>query len=315
MTMEHISLIAKNSKTLAMEELKIELSSTTTYKNTHNWVDNSRSGARLVECNVNQQYNLQTQTSTSHLLFGKLNGIRGHTTSCLRRRYRKYEPQPYGVYEGIGVVGGKAFDHIGHLKRLERSVNELRIPFTKSQIDALPDIWNELIKKNTFEEGLLYLQVTRGASSDRTYIFPSLDTPATVVMFLQPVNILNSEVAARGQSVITFPDTRWARRDIKTIQLLTQSLGKNAAKSILPGITRSFVLRLAKQSGLQIEERPFSRTEAYNATEAFVTSSTTLVHPVVVIDSHIIGNGKPGPITEQLRKQYIDAALENAKSG
>ncbi|KNC76911.1 D-alanine transaminase [Sphaeroforma arctica JP610] len=220
-----------------------------------------------------------------------------------------------GVYEGIGIVDGVAFDALNHMNRLKRSLKELEISLCDEEVEALPEVWANLIHRNDVEEGLVYLQVTRGAPSDRSYMFPSSNVRATVVLFVQRMNLINNPVAKRGQAVITIPDNRWGRRDIKTIQLLTQSLGKNAAKAqgcddawlynpsddmvneacsanahiitregalvtrqlstdILHGITRAYVLHLANDHHLTVQERSFTRQEAYDAKEAFVTSSS-----------------------------------------
>ena len=207
----------------------------------------------------------------------------------------------------------------------------------------------EIVARNRLEEGLVYMQVTRGAA-EREYVFPKDATP-TVVMFTQPKNMIASPLAETGAAVITVPDLRWKRRDIKSIGLLAQVLAKQAAAeagvseawmvedgliteggsstafiltkerkvvtrplstAVLPGITRLSVMRLAKENGLTIEERAFSVDEALGAAEAFLTSASSLVMPVVSIDGKPVGDGKPGPMTRRLRRVYLDMAGVNA---
>lgn len=251
-----------------------------------------------------------------------------------------------GVYEVSSVLHGRLVDNPGHLARLQRSLSELEMdaPASDNEIEA---IQNSLIERNGVEEGLVYLQVTRGAA-DRDFAYPEGAKPS-LVMFTQSKNLLQSPQAERGISVITTGDIRWKRRDIKTVGLLAASMAKMIAKragaddawmveegkvtegssnnayivtadgtlvtrhlgnEILAGITRRAVLELARTSDLTIGERPFTVQEALQAREAFVTSATTFVMPVVSIDGQPVGDGKPGPVTRRLRELYISTALE-----
>lgn len=253
-----------------------------------------------------------------------------------------------GVYEVSAVIDGRLVDNEGHLARLERSLAELRLK-APVPLPAIPGIQRELVARNELNEGLVYLQVTRGAA-DRDFALPSDATPS-LVMFSQQRNLLESPKAAQGIAVITTPDLRWQRRDIKTVQLLAASLAKQTAidagaddawlvddglitegtssnayivtadgtivtrapsESILQGITRGAVLRLAVEAELAVEERGFSAGEARAASEAFATSATSFVNPVVRIDGQTIGDGTPGPITLRLRDLYIEMARASA---
>ncbi len=250
-----------------------------------------------------------------------------------------------GVYEVSPVLKGRMFDNDGHLVRLQRSLSELRIPLPMSA-DEIIAIQNELIKRNRLQEGMIYLQVTRGAA-DRDFAFPK-DTKPSMILFTQTLSILDSPKARKGLSVVTVPDIRWSRRDIKTVGLLAQSLAKQAAidegaddawmvqdgfvtegssnnafivthdgkiitrnlsNDILHGITRKAVLALVEREGLVLEERAFTPEEAYEAAEAFSTSATGFVMPVVKIDGRILHNGAPGPVAVRLRRLYIEAAM------
>ncbi len=251
------------------------------------------------------------------------------------------------VYEVTSVIDGKILAFDGHTERLERSLNELgmKAPCT---IPELLDIHRELIKRNELTEGLVYLQVTRGIA-DRDFTYP--DVEPSLVLFTQSKNVVNSPIAKTGMKVISIPDIRWGRRDIKTVQLLAPSMGKMAAKAagcddawlvedglvtegtsnnayivaqdgtiitrnlgteILAGITRAAVLRFAAEAQIKIEERPFTIEEAKQAKEAFVTSATTFVGPVVEIDGAQIGDGKVGEIARRLREIYLEESLKTA---
>lgn len=251
-----------------------------------------------------------------------------------------------GVYEVSSVLRGRLIDNPGHMARLHRSLTALDMaaPATDTELEA---IQMSLIGRNQVDEGLVYLQVTRGAA-DRDFVYPEGVKPS-LVMFTQSKPLLQSAQAERGISVVTTEDIRWRRRDIKSVGLLAASMAKMIARragaddawmvesgkvtegsssnayiltregtlvtrslghEILAGITREAVLRLAKTSSLQIEERPFSLAEAEEAAEAFITSATTFVMPVVSIDGKPVGDGRPGPVTRQLRELYITAALE-----
>jgi D-alanine transaminase len=251
------------------------------------------------------------------------------------------------VYEVVSVLDGKLVDFDGHLRRLARSLGELGIEGAPDA-NAWLTICRELVDRNVVDEGMIYWQVTRGAPADRDFAFPPQGTTPTVLAFTQSRVLADSPLAVRGISVITLPDLRWGRADIKTTQLLYASLMKNEATSrgaddawmerdgvvtegtaqnahiitddgilithplnreILHGITRAAVLPMVAQA---IEERPFSVAEAEQAAEAFVSSASGFVMPVVRINGKAIGDGKPGSATIQLRKAYIDWARRTA---
>jgi len=250
-----------------------------------------------------------------------------------------------GVYEVTSVLGGKLIDFAGHCKRLARSLAELDMaaPVTDDELLA---IHRELVTANGVDEGLVYLQITRGAPGDRDFAFPDpATTPSTLVMFTQnKPGLAASPAASAGIKVISIPDIRWGRRDIKTVQLLYPSMGKMMAKKagcddawmvedgfvtegtsnnsyivtgnriitrqlssdILHGITRAAVLRFAAEAQMEVEERPFTIEEAKAADEAFITSASAFVMPVVEIDGTALGAGTPGPIATRLREIYLD---------
>ncbi|GLQ35265.1 D-amino acid aminotransferase [Amylibacter marinus] len=250
-----------------------------------------------------------------------------------------------GVYEVTSVLDGKLVDFDGHAVRLARSLAELDMP-SPVTTEELLEIHRQLVSRNNIEEGLVYLQITRGAPADRDFAFPDPEeTPRTIVLFTQnKPGLANSPAAAKGASVISIPDMRWARRDIKTVQLLYPSMGKMMAKAagaddawlvedgavtegtsnnayivkdgviitrqlsndILHGITRAAVLRFANEAQMQIEERAFTVEEAKAADEAFTTSASAFVMPVVSIDGQTLGDGAPGPVALRLREIYLD---------
>ncbi len=255
-----------------------------------------------------------------------------------------------GVYEVTSVLNGKLIDFAGHAKRLERSLSELDMA-APCTMDELLDVHRELVALNQIDEGMIYLQITRGAATDRDFVFPPADTPPTIVLFTQSKpGLADNPVAKRGIKVITIEDQRWGRRDIKTVQLLYPSLGKMMAKAagvddawmvedgaitegtsnnayivkgntiitrnlgneILHGITRAAVLRFATEAQLKVEERPFTLEEALAADEAFITSASAFVMPVVEIDGTAIGAGKPGPIATRLREIYLEESMKVA---
>jgi D-alanine transaminase len=250
-----------------------------------------------------------------------------------------------GIYEVTAVLDGKLVDFDPHIVRLERSLGELQMKMPMSG-EAFRALHIELAEKNELKEGGIYLQITRGAF-ERDFTFPKEPIPQTVVMFTQARAIRNAPAAKTGIPVITVPDIRWKRRDIKSVALLAQVLAKQAAaaagaveawmvedgvvteggssnawiitrdgrivtrqvsNAILAGCTRKSVIRLAELSQLKIEERPFTVEEAMNAAEAFITSASSFVMPVVTIDGTAIGDGKPGPIATKLREIYLDYA-------
>ena len=255
-----------------------------------------------------------------------------------------------GVYEVTSVLGGKLIDFPGHAARLERSMSELEMT-SPIAMDDLLAVHRELVRRNEITDGMIYLQITRGSAGDRDFAYPPADTPATIVLFTQSKpGMAESPVAQKGLKVISIPDQRWGRRDIKTVQLLYPSMGKMMAKAagaddawmvedgtvtegtsnnayivtgntiitrqlgndILHGITRAAVLRFAKEAQMKIEERPFTIAEAQAADEAFITSASMFVMPVVEMDGSPIGTGTPGPVATRLREIYLD---ESRKAG
>ena len=256
-----------------------------------------------------------------------------------------------GVYEVTSVLGGKLIDFGGHLARLERSLAELDMDKPEG-FDDLLEIHRELVRLNGIEEGMIYLQVTRGAPGDRDFAFPDPEvTKPTLVLFTQnKPGLAANPVAQKGIKVISIEDIRWGRRDIKTVQLLYPSMGKMMAKKagcddawmvqdgavtegtsnnayivkgnkiitrqlshdILHGITRAAVLRFAQEAQMEVEERAFTIAEAQAADEAFITSASTFVMPVVEIDGAKVGSGAPGTVAARLREIYLDESLKAA---
>jgi len=250
-----------------------------------------------------------------------------------------------GVYEVTSVLGGKLIDFAGHCKRLARSLSELDMAAPATD-DELLAIHRELVAVNGVTDGMVYLQITRGAPGDRDFAFPDpATTPPTLVLFTQSKpGLAEHPAAATGMKVISIPDIRWGRRDIKTVQLLYPSMGKMMARKagcddawmvedgfvtegtsnntyivrgnriitrhlssdILQGITRAAVLRFAAEAQMEEEERPFTIDEAKTADEAFFTSASAFVMPVVEIDGEAIGGGTPGPVTARLREIYLE---------
>ena len=249
-----------------------------------------------------------------------------------------------GVYEVSAVLNRKLVDNEAHLIRLQRSLGELNMPAPCSN-EEIEAIQMKMIEENNLDEGVIYMQVTRGAA-DRDFAYPTNPTPS-LVMFTQAKAITVNPVADKGISVITVPDIRWKRRDIKTVGLLPASMAKQASveagagdawfvedgvvnegssnnafivthegkiitrhlgTEILHGITRKAVMALAAEENLEVEERAFTPEEAYEAREAFSTSASAFVMPVVKIDGHVLGNGVPGPVAEKLRTKYIEMA-------
>ncbi|WP_138465123.1 D-amino-acid transaminase [Poseidonocella sp. HB161398] len=247
-----------------------------------------------------------------------------------------------GVYEVTSVLGGRLIDFDGHVARLERSLKELGMEMPMPAEELL-EVHRALVEKNAIVEGGVYLQITRGVA-DRDFLMPEGLKP-TVVLFGMHMPLVESPKAEIGMSVGVAEDQRWGRRDIKTVQLLYPSMAKTAAKKagfddawlvedgfvtegtsnnayivtkdgrivtrqlshdILHGITRAAVLKMAKEAQMQVEERPFTIEEAKDAAEAFITSATTFVMPVVKIDGTELGDGKPGPVAKRLREIYIE---------
>ncbi len=255
-----------------------------------------------------------------------------------------------GVYEVTSVLDGKLIDFDGHARRLQRSLHELDMAAPVTMEDLL-EIHRELVRRNGLDQGMIYMQVTRGADADRDFAFPDADkVPSTLVLFTQAKDLAGNPAAARGIRVISIEDQRWARRDIKTVQLLYPSMGKMMAKAagvddawmvedghvtegtsnnayivkdgrivtrhlgseILHGITRAAVLRFAREAQMQVEERAFTIDEAKAADEAFITSASTFVMPVVEIDGTALGDGKPGSVARRLREIYLEESRKSA---
>ena len=256
-----------------------------------------------------------------------------------------------GVYEVTSVLDGKLLDFAGHAARLRRSLAELEMPSPLAD-DALLAAHRELVARNAISDGMVYLQVTRGNPGDRDFAFPDPETVRpTLVMFTQSKPGLADNPAAKsGWRVVTIPDLRWDRRDIKTVQLLYPSMGKMLAKAkgkddawmvedgmvtegtsnnayivaggrivtrnlgpeILHGITRAAVLRFAREAQMTVEERAFTVAEAQAADEAFITSASAFVMPVVEIDGVDLGDGKPGPVARRLREIYLEESRKTA---
>ncbi len=251
------------------------------------------------------------------------------------------------VYEVVSVLDGKLLEFSGHIKRLERSLGELDMAKPKN-FDNLLDIHRTLVARNNVQEGGVYLQITRGVA-DRDFVYPK-DAEPTLVMFTQERPIIESPAAKTGMRIISTEDLRWGRRDIKTVQLLYPSMAKMMAKAagvddawlvedgfvtegtsnnayivkdgkiitrslshdILHGITRASVLRYAAEAQMIVEERNFTIEEAQSADEAFITSASAFVTPVIEVDGAKLGGGTPGPVAGRLREIYIE---ESRKAG
>jgi D-alanine transaminase len=249
-----------------------------------------------------------------------------------------------GIYEVTAVVRGRLVDYDAHMERLERSLREIRLdwPCSKEELKAMH---LDMVKRNNLDEGWIYMQITRG-SADRDFKFPKGVKP-TLIAFTQAKKLVDNPDAVRGVSVITVPDIRWARRDIKSVMLLAPVLGKQAAyeagafeawmvedgkitegtssnayivkdgkvitrelsNNILAGCTRRALFRLAKEKGVTLEERAFTPDEAYAADEAFLTSASNFVMPIVEIDNKRVGGGQPGPVTRKLRDMFLEEAM------
>lgn len=255
-----------------------------------------------------------------------------------------------GIYEVVTVIGGKLVDSKAHLARLRRSAQEIDLPLIWSDADIIA-IHHELVARNAMNEGTVYLQVTRGAA-DRDFAPPPAMTPS-LVMFTQARPVVETAVSGTGMKVATFPDLRWERRDIKSVNLLAPVLARQFARAagaheawlvegevvtegatstawivkgktlisralshkVLPGITRQSVLTLLASSDLRLEERTFTVSEAFDADEAFATSAGHLVQAIISVDDHPIGNAKPGPIATKLRQIYLEMAANGGPLG
>jgi len=248
-----------------------------------------------------------------------------------------------GIYEVCEVRGGRLIDERRHLERLKRSLGELRIRVSMSE-RALGVIMREVVARNRVSYGIVYLQITRGVAR-RDHAFPPRQVQPGVVVTARVLNkVRNEALAEHGITVVTVPDNRWGRVDIKTIGLLPNVLARQAAlergardawfvdahgmvteassanvwivtptgalitrhadNAILRGITRTVLFDAIRAEGLTVEERAFTPDEAYGAREAFITSASQIVLPVVRVNGRIIGDGKPGPVATALRRAY-----------
>jgi len=255
------------------------------------------------------------------------------------------------VYEVWALFDGKLADPEGHFARLERSLAELSIAMPMSRA-ALTSVLRETVRRNRIREGLAYLQVSRGVAK-RDHAFPTVHTPPAVVVTVSRVDRAATEArAAAGVAVITTPENRWGRCDIKTVGLLPNALAKQKAReagaveawfvdelglvtegassnawildregtlrtrdtqsNILRGVTRLSLIEVAREAGLRVDERPFTPKEAIEAREAFITGAGTLVLPVVKVDGQPVGDGKVGPVATKLRRLYIERAKATA---
>lgn len=251
------------------------------------------------------------------------------------------------VYEVVEVLGGKLIDEARHLDRLQRSLHEIQMAMPMSRA-ALILVIRETLRRNTVRDGIVYLQVSRGAGP-RDFAFPDVTVPPTLVVIARAQSQSKlASLAEVGISVVTLPDIRWGRSDIKTVMLLPACLAKASAKSsgareawfidaegfitegassnawivttggtlvtrhldnrILGGVTRAGVKDVAQRDGIAVKERPFTLSEALDAREAFITSATNTVMPVVKIDGRAIGSGRPGPVTQRLRSAFHHVA-------
>lgn len=252
-----------------------------------------------------------------------------------------------GVYEVTAVIDGKLVDNAAHLARLERSLGEIEMGHPVP-LDTLTDLQLELARRNNLTEGGIYLQVTRGAA-ERDFSYPQNAKPS-LVMFTQTRNLVDDPRAETGVAVVTTPDLRWKRRDIKSVSMIAQTIAKqeaakvgaaeaimvedgivtegssstvwlvkdgklvtrNLSNSVLPGITRLSVMALCEEQGLEVEERTYTVDELHEADEVFITAATTLVMPVVKVDDRVMSNGAPGPTASRLRQLYIAMAKKTA---
>ena len=252
------------------------------------------------------------------------------------------------LYEVTTVINGKLIDFNNHMKRLDRSMTELKFKKLLNHLDILI-FHRKLIELNNLKEGMIYLQVTRGVA-DRSFDMPMNEIKPTVLAFTQEKKIIDSESAKNGIKVMTLDDMRWKRCDIKTTQLLYASMAKTEATEkgfddawmirqgyitegsssnawiikgkiimtrqsdnlILSGITRDAIFKCAKDLGYEVVTKNISLPDAQSASEAFITSATAFIMPVVKINNNQIGDGKPGKFVTALRAEYIKQALQSA---
>lgn len=253
-----------------------------------------------------------------------------------------------GVYEVAGVLDGKLLDFEYHMSRLTRSLDELHIPHPLSHKQLL-EAFRQMVKVNDLDEGLVYLQITRGVE-DRDFIFGDGLTP-TIFMFTQEKSSVENDYAKVGVSLQSVPDIRWARRDIKSINLLGQVLSKKIAhdagayealmigpdgyitecgatsffivtdntiltrplsNDILPGVTRRSLFELCESNEIKLQEQPVTLEDVFKADEAFITGASTYILPVTTVDSKKIGTGESGEVYNTLREIYIQHARDTA---
>lgn len=265
-----------------------------------------------------------------------------HRDACVHIEDRGYQFAD-GVYEVCEVRAGRLIDERRHMERLQRSLSELRIA-EPMPLNALGVVLRETVRRNRVHDGIVYLQITRGVAP-RDHAFPKADTrPSVVVTSHGHDSARNEKVAGEGISVITVPENRWPRVDIKSVSLLPNVLAKQTAREagakeawfvdaegkvtegsstnawivtaagkvvtrpagegILRGITRTVLLDVLASHGLELDERPFTVEEAYGAREAFVTSASQIVMPVVSIDGRPVANGAPGLLSAALRRDF-----------
>ena len=253
-----------------------------------------------------------------------------------------------GVYEVIPVLHGKLVDAAYAVERLTRSLHEMRLDWP-CEPEAWLAILRDLVQRNDLREGSVYVQITRGVA-ERDFAFPA-DTPVTMMAYTSARKLIENPLADSGVAVVTVPDWRWQRRDIKSLNLLAQCMAKQHAadhgafeawmveddlvtegssssafivkdgrittralsRSILPGIRRRVILEAAERHGWDLEQRPFSVVEAQRADEAFLTSATTLVLPIVQIDGAPVNDGRPGPVAAKIRALYIEHLERQAR--
>jgi D-alanine transaminase len=262
--------------------------------------------------------------------------------ACVHVEDRGYQFSD-GVYEVCEIRGGRLVDMPRHMARLQRSLSELRIAMPMP-LSSLAVVLHEVVRRNRVTYGIVYLQVTRGVAR-RDHAFPSPSVKPSIVVTVRGLNFeKNRQTAATGIKVITVPENRWPRVDIKSVSLLPNVLAKQAAREqdayeawyvdadgnvtegsssnawiitgdgrivtrsadrgILAGITRAVLLEVLAALQIKLEERPFSAAEAKTAAEAFVSSASQIVMPVVAVDGQAIGNGQPGPISRRLREEF-----------
>ena len=253
------------------------------------------------------------------------------------------------VYEVTTVVDGKLFSFDGHIERLQKSLDALKMNI-KVDRDMLLDVHRQLIARNELIEGMIYMQYSRGVAKKRDFMFPPENTQPTIILFSQEKQVMNTSAEKNGLKIVSVEDLRWGRRDIKTVQLLYPSLAKQEAQAkgaddawfvqdgfvtegtsnnahiikdgtiitrplsndILHGITRKAILECARMLQMKVVERPFTIQEAQQADEAFITSASGFANPIIEVDGKKIGDGKVGEVVGKLRKIYVEENRKNA---